>query len=298
MKKNNQKFNIVNLFFTIAIIICILATIFSVISFTLSYCQLSNEIANINETITSDFNDILKMLSKNEDNTMELLEQIDLTNTQISGTISQLERLQEIEYEAVSHNVLTFLYSFLCSVLVGIGTYYVNQCIKYTTDIKKAEDQISQNKNEVETLGNTIKEVDEQISQNKNEVEILRETIKSQNIQTLELSFFHQLQLVTALLDNIKNVTNAKNTNDSAMLFNYIPRLNTEIQSLNRFVVSMKPIDKEDMKVLVGRKLLFALNTIITQIESLPTDYSKLITVKSKENLLIKIQQTKEVFEC
>ena len=298
MKKNNQKFNIVNLFFTIAIIICILATIFSVISFTLSYCQLSNEIANINETITSDFNDILKMLSKNEDNTMELLEQIDLTNTQISGTISQLERLQEIEYEAVSHNILTFLYSFLCSVLVGIGTYYVNQCIKYTTDIKKAEDQISQNKNEVETLGNTIKEVDEQISQNKNEVEILRETIKSQNIQTLELSFFHQLQLVTALLDNIKNVTNAKNTNDSAMLFNYIPRLNTEIQSLNRFVVSMKPIDKEDMKVLVGRKLLFALNTIITQIESLPTDYSKLITVKSKENLLIKIQQTKEVFEC
>ena len=112
------------------------------------------------------------------------------------------------------------------------------------------------------------------------------------------MSFFHQLQLVTALLDNIKNVTNAKNTNDSAMLFNYIPRLNTEIQSLNRFVVSMKPIDKEDMKVLVGRKLLFALNTIITQIESLPTDYSKLITVKSKENLLIKIQQTKEVFEC
>ena len=185
MNKNKQKFNIVNLFFTIAIVICILAIIFSVISFTLSYCHLSNEISNINETITSDFNDILKILSENEENTMDVLEQIDLTNAQISGTISQLERLQEIEYEAVSHNVLTFLYSFLCSVLVGIGTYYVNQCIKYTTDIKKAEDQISQNKNEVETLGNTIKEVDEQISQNKNEVEILRETIKSQNIQTL-----------------------------------------------------------------------------------------------------------------
>lgn len=277
MNSHQTKNKTVNFFFILAIVICTIAIIASLIGFLYTYCKLTSEINDINVIITKDFNAIINELSKNN-NSSELLKDIDLTNDKISSTINQLQKLHEIEISAVSHNILTFLYTFLSSVLIGIGTYYVNQCVKYTTDIKESHEQISKNEEAVIELKNTI---------------------QAQNVKTLDLSFYNYYQPLISLIDNISDTLNSTMPTNKKrqILCKYIPRLNANIQTLYTFSNNINDEDLQELKKENGKKISFDLNIAKERIDSFPTNISYLITTISKKMLTDKLESLKHLFE-
>lgn len=316
---DKKKRDIVSIFFITAILICVCALLFSVVSFVYNSYKLSNDIFDINMTIKCDLSSIINTLAEKETNPEELLNQIDLTNEKVSATINQLQKLQEIEYAAISHNILTFLYTFLSSVLIGIGTYYVNQCVKYTKAIKSSQNQISKNQKDVSKMKKIIekqnaktKELKEVLdkenkktkelkaiigTQEHNTLELIK-SIEQQNIKTINLSFYNYYQGMVSLVDCISNILSDETdiAKKQRALCNYLPRLNLAIQSCYDFSNSINKNEIETLKEFNGKRIIFDLNIIIERIEALPTDISSLITNASKAMILNKILSIKNFY--
>lgn len=321
MSNNKPKKDIVSVFFIIAIFLCVATLVFSAVGFVYNSYKLSNDVTKTNLTIKSDLNEIINFIAEKESNTQELLNQIDLTNEKINSTITQLQKLQEIEYAAVSHNILTFLYTFLSSILIGVGTYYVNQCVKYTKAIKSSQKQISKNQKEVSKLRKIIdnqnektKELKEVLSKENNktkEIKGIIETqqnntiglvkkINEQNIKTIDLSFCNYYQSIVSLIDCISNVLTDETDipkKQRVLLCDYLPRLNSAIQACYDFSNSINESEMKELKGINGKRIIFDLNVITKRIEAFPTDSYSLITPISKGIILHKIMLIKNMYQ-
>lgn len=321
MRNKKSKRDIVSVFFIIAIFVCVATLVFSAVGFVYNSYKLSNDISDINLTIKADLNSIINSLTEKESNTQEILNQIDLTNEKVNSTITQLQKLQEIEYAAVSHNILTFLYTFLSSILIGVGTYYVNQCVKYTKAIKSSQKQISKNQKEVSKLRKIIdkqnektKELKEVLSKENNktkEIKCIIETqqnntiglvkkINEQNIKTIDLSFCNYYQSIVSLIDCISNVLSDETDipkKQRVLLCDYLPRLNSAIQACYDFSNSINESEMKELKGINGKRIIFDLNVITKRIEAFPTDSYSLITPISKGIILNKIMSIKNMYQ-
>lgn len=159
---------VVNGIFIIVLIICVFSLLLSFMCFSINLTSTSKSIKNISDEIISSlsndnsyvFNNIENKEEKNND------ENLDLNSSQrldIQNEINYLERLKEIESTSVSVNLLTFLYTFLSSVLIGVGTYFMKKNVENTNTIKESKDCIEKNKKEIEICSKQILDINNSI---------------------------------------------------------------------------------------------------------------------------------------
>lgn len=144
---------IVNIFFFIAVIICCIVMIYSLYIFIKS-CNDSkeriNELANSyveQQVVQTSAENITDAENITEDPTENITNYADVISNNNERFIEYTMKLQELEAKTSSTNILTFIYTFLSGVLIGVATYFT----------KKNSDsvhQIKENKNLIESLNN------------------------------------------------------------------------------------------------------------------------------------------------
>ncbi len=154
---------VVNGIFIIVLIICVFCLLLSFMCFSINLTSTSKSIKNVSDEIISSisndnsyvFNNIENEKGNNNENSdFNSFQKLD-----IQSEINYLERLKEIESTSVSVNLLTFLYTFLSSVLIGIGTYFMKKNVENTNIIKESKDYIEKNKKEIQNCSNEIEEI-------------------------------------------------------------------------------------------------------------------------------------------
>lgn len=120
---------IVNTIFIIVLIICVFSLLLSFMCFSINLTSTAKSIKNVSDEIISSISED-NSENKEEKNNDENLDFNSSQRLDIQNEIDYLERLKEIESTSVSVNLLTFLYTFLSSVLIGIGTYFMKKMLK------------------------------------------------------------------------------------------------------------------------------------------------------------------------
>lgn len=149
-----MKDKIVNIIFCIVLIICAISLLLSFMVFAINLTSTSEAIKNTSNSIihllsnytTSDNSNSLIIsegIGRDENDTDEQ------ENLYLQNSIDYLERLKEIESSSVSVNLLTFLYTFLSSVLLGVGTFYMKKNVENTNLIQKSRELIEKNNSEI-----------------------------------------------------------------------------------------------------------------------------------------------------
>lgn len=165
---------IVNGIFIIVLIICVFSLLLSFMCFSINLTSTAKSIKNLSDEIISSISNdnsdnIENEEEKNED------ENLDFNSSQrldIQNEIDYLERLKEIESTSVSVNLLTFLYTFLSSVLIGIGTYFMKKNVENTNIIKESKDCIEKNKTEIQNCSEEIETCNKQILDINNSIDL------------------------------------------------------------------------------------------------------------------------------
>ena len=214
MKKPDYMSKIVDVFFSIAIIICCIVMIFSFFVLVNN----SDYLANVMDRLVDVYN--RTQVSVTSDKTihnkdLELDDQIYYMENLIEYTI----KLQDIESKSTSSNVLTFIYTFLSGTLIGVATYFT----------KKSADSVKQ-----------IKENKELIA------DISKKTLYS-NLCMYSQRTYSTIQIFSVSLDA------AQNTIDLNSFVNkYVPRINEIIKEFDSFAKrnqhNIVTLDKEDKR--------------------------------------------------
>lgn len=165
---------IVNGIFIIVLIICVFSLLLSFMCFSINLTSTAKSIKNLSDEIISSISNdnsdnIENEEEKNEDRNLDFnsSQRLDIQNE-----IDYLERLKEIESTSVSVNLLTFLYTFLSSVLIGIGTYFMKKNVENTNIIKESKDCIEKNKTEIQNCSEEIETCNKQIFDINNSIDL------------------------------------------------------------------------------------------------------------------------------
>lgn len=169
-KKKNSGI-IVNTIFIIVLIICVFSLFLSFMCFSINLTSTAKSIKNVsNEIISLISNDNSE--NEKEKNNDENLASNSSQRLDVQNEIEYLERLKEIESTSVSVNLLTFLYTFLSSVLIGVGTYFMKKNVENTNIIKESKDCIEKNKTEIQNCSKEIENCKKQIYDINNSIDL------------------------------------------------------------------------------------------------------------------------------
>lgn len=293
---------IVNAIFIIVLIICVFSLLLSFMCFSINLTSTAKSIKHVTDEIISSISDDDSNNTGNEEgkNNDENLDFNSSQRLDVQNEIDYLERLKEIESTSVSVNLLTFLYTFLSSVLIGVGTYFMKKNVENTNTIKESKDCIEKNKTEIKNCSNIIKE-------NKKEIEICSKQILDINNSIDLSSICLHLQKISMTASNISFAVNFDSkmssggleTFDKAiyskLIYICLPQLNEAMKDMldccKNLKINTNPLYKKQLDNI--RK---ELGDISIMIKSWKTD-SKLINDQVKERLYGEVKEMMDLLE-
>ena len=238
---NNKGFNrAINVLFFIAIVICIVGLVYALVVFV-----------NNSASIRLSFGDLIASFKAAWTTTDGM------TKTDIDQMMSYASRLQELQANAVSTNILTFIYTFLSGVLIGIATYFTKKNYDSLT-------QIIANKKQLDSL----------------EGELLYATLYQNTIKINSALQIFSLSLTSLHDENTR----------SDYLNRSIPMLNTSIEEISRVFLASKESIKNMSDVRKG-KLLQAIEEVANIVKvNLPNQPSETLLQDAKSNWKTQIE--------
>ncbi len=283
---------IVNTIFIIVLIICVFSLLLSFMCFSINLTSTAKSIKNVSDEIISSISED-NSENKEEKNNDENLDFNSSQRLDIQNEIDYLERLKEIESTSVSVNLLTFLYTFLSSVLIGIGTYFMKKNVENTNIIKESKDCINKNKTEIKNCSKEIEICNKQILDINNSIDLSSICLHLQKISMTasNISFAVSFDRKMSLGD--LNTINKGLYNK--LIYICLPQLNEAMKdmldSCKNLQINTNPLYKKQLDNI--RK---ELGDISIMIKSWTTD-SKLINDQVKERLYKEIKEIMKLLE-
>lgn len=223
MERNNTVINkIIETLFGIAIIICCIVMVYALIIFTKNCTYLSNTTDRLLEKYELGYTNV----SSNEEvietykNMDDVSEKNDSEQTIYTKEfLDYTMKLQELESQSASTNILTFIYTFLSGTLIGVATYLT----------KKSADSVKQ------------------IKENK-------ELITNLDSRNLFSNFYMYVQQTMSMIQIFcLSIDTAKNKDE--LINKYIPRLNELFNEFSKFAHSHRNniniLSRNDKKIIV-----------------------------------------------
>lgn len=283
---------IVNTIFIIVLIICVFSLLLSFMCFSINLTSTAKSIKNVSDEIISSISED-NSENKEEKNNDENLDFNSSQRLDIQNEIDYLERLKEIESTSVSVNLLTFLYTFLSSVLIGIGTYFMKKNVENTNIIKESKDCINKNKTEIQNCSKEIEICSKQILDINNSIDLSSICLHLQKISMTASNISFAVSFDRKMSSGGLNTINKGLYNK--LIYICLPQLNEAMKdmldSCKNLQINTNPLYKKQLDNI--RK---ELGDISIMIKSWTTD-SKLINDQVKERLYKEIKEIMKLLE-
>lgn len=243
IKKSTKVSNhIVNIIFSIVLVFCIVSLSLSFMCFAINITSTSNALKNTTDQIINYVSNSPTDKPNSSDDTINNYNQQTIKDTE--NIVNYLERLKEIESTSVSTNLLSFLYTFLSSVLIGIGTYYMKKNVENTKIIEDSKEQIEKSKEKILEINENISSINDNIINSKL-------MLYMQNIQILtnNISFICEFDSNPLKVHKDENeLYSYKN-----LIYIYLPKLNENIREMLLYCDGIKS-KSNNSKELVNLK--------------------------------------------
>lgn len=209
---------IVDAFFLIALIICILGLVYSVIVFSGSIKSNSDSFATMKQTLSQGFSEMASNLSnqasQNNQDKDEILSKLSTIRTEFDLTIESLEKIQEFESTSNSKDLLTFLYTFTSGILIGIAAYFMKQGLKSVNQIKQSKVEIDQSfdkiNKQIDESQNSINRIIGEINNTKEQADRQNKSINSVK-EGLIKKVNHEISAVSETINTTKEQADKQN---------------------------------------------------------------------------------------
>lgn len=152
MKKRELFINeVVNILFCIAVVTCCIVLVYALIFFIRNCVYIKNTISDLVndydeiwsvQTMNSDVVD--KTYHTNVENDFDDIEYETMNQIRyMESLIDYTMKLQELEAQATSTNLMTFIYTFLSGTLIGIATFFTKKCSDSIKQIRENKELIT-----------------------------------------------------------------------------------------------------------------------------------------------------------
>lgn len=173
--------------------------------------RLSNEITSylsIDVTLSSGEQETISSESEEKipENTQTELSDNKSDLVSIKEALAYLERLKEIESTSVSTNLLTFLYTFLSSVLIGLGTFFMKKNVDNTRLICDSKELIEENKKRIDEDSERINNNEVQIKDNEERIAKSKATLDKVEVNVIYAEQYLCLQQISTSAYNISTI--------------------------------------------------------------------------------------------
>lgn len=270
--------------FGITLLFCVFSFLLAFMCFTINLTSTSTAIKRLSNEITSHLSIDFALGSNEQEITTSENKEITPENTQselsenkldfasIKEALSYLERLKEIESTSVSTNLLTFLYTFLSSVLIGLGTFFMKKNVDNTKLICDSKELIEENKNKIDKDSERINTNEIQIKENEKRIAKSKTTLDKIEVNVIYAEQYLCLQQISTSAYNIstilafsKDIATMPNDMEKKraylqLLGKCLPRFNESIRDLynyfkkepNKFYESQKLKIKQELGEIIS----------------------------------------------
>ena len=196
--EKNRKSVLMWIFVIIVAVICLICIILSTSIFTYNQFTFNKAYSNAAEKIGNQLADLSTYASTNSSTELSM-SKVDDMQTKVNDVIEHLQQLQMLQKNAASNDVMSFLYSILSTILVGVCAGFV---VKSNASAKEAKESANESKKVENEINNFTKRLEEAEDANKkaySQMEIQKAILE---VTAVRLEILHSREEFHFSMDN------------------------------------------------------------------------------------------------
>ena len=175
----------------------------------------------------------------------------------IKTLVEYLERINSIQKASSTTDLLVFLYGFMCSILIGVGAYFVNNSKRNAEStsktVKKTLRKVNKYSADVKALENIVKEYESNVSSLKVTQDEITNKLVSHDILSLSILSCNLIMTCETLLFTESN-SEDEVVKRKELISRVLPRFNENVLRINELtqILSTPEIRHEDKNAIIS----------------------------------------------